>query len=238
MLDSVAVSFRFVTRRLRVRSLTVAVFFGSLAAISSAQMPPAPAQQGTRVRDASALKTPPGANVAIVEFEDMQCPQCGRLNPLLRGAAAQYNIPLLRHDFPLAMHNWSLYAAINARWFDAKGKKIGDEYRDQVFANQASIFNPESLHQFTEKFAKGHGLTLPFAVDPQGTLAAQVKADQALGERTGIDHTPTIWIVISHGNGPPYREVVDSTRLYEAIDQALADTRSAAPAKKSIARKK
>jgi len=226
-------------RLLAVRSMAASALFIALVLLAPStarsQFPPA---AGTRVRDASALKPPAGANVAIVEFEDMQCPQCGRLNPLLKAAAAQYKIPLTRHDFPLAMHNWSLIAAINSRWFDTKGKKIGDEYRDEIFANQASIFNPITLRQFTEKFAREHNLTLPFSIDPQGTLAAQVKADQTLGERIGIDHTPTIWIVTAHSTGSPYIEVVDSNRLYEAIDQAMAETRAApSPTKKSKSKK-
>ena len=146
-------------------------------------------------------------------------------NPLLRDAAAKYNIPWVRHDFPLPFHAWSMKAAVNARWFDTKSKKIGDEYRDAVFANQPSITNPDGLRQFTEKFAKDRGIALPFAMDPQGSLASLVKADYALGQRIGIEHTPTIWVVTANSKGAPFVEVVDRTKLYELIDQALADTR-------------
>jgi len=61
----------------------------------------------TPVRDPAALKPPAGARVAIIEFEDMECPDCANANPLLREAAAKYNIPLIRHDFPLPFHPWS-----------------------------------------------------------------------------------------------------------------------------------
>ena len=116
-----------------------------------------------------------------------------RLRPrqsLLKRPRPKYKIPLVRHDFPLAMHAWSFTAAVNARWFDTHSKALGDEYRDQVFANQASIVSPDVLLQFTEKFAIIHGLALPFAIDPQGQLAELVKADYALGQRIGIEHTP------------------------------------------------
>jgi protein-disulfide isomerase len=166
--------------------------------------------------------------VAIVEFEDMECPDCGRANPLLKEAAAKYNIPWVRHDFPLPFHNWSTNAAINARWFDTKSKKLGDEYRDEVFANQISITSPESLAQFTEKFAQSHNVALPFAIDPQGKLSSEVKADYALGQRIGIEHTPTIWVVTANSKGAPFVEVVDRTKLFQLIDQALADTRTTA----------
>ena len=208
-------------------SLALAALLCATAAHAQFATPPA----GTQVRDASVLKPPAGTRVAIIEFEDMECPDCGRANPLLREAAAKYKIPLVRHDFPLPMHAWSFQAAVNARWFDAaKGKTIGDEYRDQVFASQASIVGLDGLRQFTEGFAKSHGIALPFAMDSQGKLAAEVKADYALGQRVGIEHTPTIWVVTANSKGAPFVEVLDRSKLYQMIDQALADTASASKA--------
>jgi protein-disulfide isomerase len=184
----------------------------------------------TQVHDSAALKPPAGARVALVEFVDMECPDCARANPLLKEAAAKYKIPLVRHDFPLAMHAWSFNAAVNARWFDTHSKALGDDYRDQVFANQVSIVSPDLLLEFTQKFAASHGLTLPFAIDPQGKLTELVKADFDLGQRIGIEHTPTIWVVTAHSKGAPFVEVVDRSKLYQLIDQAFADTASAKPA--------
>ena len=181
---------------------------------------------GTEVHDPSALRPPAGARVALLEFEDMECPDCARANPVLKAAAATYHIPWVRHDFPLPFHAWSMNAAVNARWFDLKGKALGDEYRDAVFANQPSITSPDQLAQFTEKFAKDHGIALPFAIDPQGKLIAEVKGDYALGQRIGIEHTPTIWVVTANSKGAPFVEVVDRTKLYQLIDQAIADTKS------------
>jgi protein-disulfide isomerase len=181
--------------------------------------------QTTQVHDPSALVPPPGARVAIVEFEDMECPDCSRANPLLREAAAKYNIPWVRHDFPLSFHPWSFQAAVNARFFDTKSKKIGDDYRDYIFSNQPQITR-ENLPQYTQTFANAHKVALPFAIDPQGKFAAEVKADYALGQRIGIEHTPTIWVTTRQSKGAPFVEVVDRTRLFQLIDQALADTRA------------
>ena len=179
----------------------------------------------TPVHDASALKPPAGAKVAIVEFEDLECPDCARANPLLKEAAAKYNIPWIRHDFPLPMHSWSFQAAVNARYLDTKSQALGNEYRDSVFANQISIETLAQLQQFTQHFADSHKIALPFAIDPMGKLAQEVKADYALGQRIGIEHTPTIWIVTNAAHAAPFVEVVDRSKLYQLIDQALADTR-------------
>ena len=190
--------------------------------------PPSP---GTQVHDPAALKPPPGARVAIVEFDDMECPDCSTANPLLMEAAEKYHIPWMRHDFPLSFHPWSFQAAVNARWFDLKSKKLGDEYRNAIFANQASLGEDAGrMDAFTQQFAAQHGMAFPFSVDPQGKLTAEVKADYALGQRIGIEHTPTIWIVTDHSKGAPFVEVVDRSKLFQMIDQALEDTKGAAPA--------
>jgi len=225
---------RFCSTVVRVSGLLPAVA-GLMAAAALAVLPAAHAQfnvppAGTQVHDPTPLKPPTGAKVAIVEWEDMECPDCARANPLLREAAVKYSIPWVRHDFPLAFHAWSFNAAVNARWFDTKSKKLGDDYRDEVFANQQSITTPDALAQFTQKYAQSHGVAFPFAVDPQGRLAAEVKADYALGQRVGIEHTPTIWVVTANSKGAPFVEVVDRSKLYQLIDQALADTRSASAA--------
>jgi len=111
---------------------------------------------------------------------------------------------------------------------------VGEEYRNQVFANQNSIYNLDALRQFTQKFAQSHGVQLPFAVDPQGKLLAEVKADSELGRRTGIHQTPTVFIVTANGKGAPFREVLSiDSDLYQDIDQALADTAAAKTATKA-----
>jgi protein-disulfide isomerase len=155
------------------------------------------AQSPMQVLDPSALHPPVGSRVAIVEFDDLQCPSCAAANPILKAAAAKYHIPWVRHDFLIPYHNWSRIAAINARWFDQKSKPLGDEYRDEVFASQASIYNPDSLAQFTQKFA----------------------------QNTGIRSTPTIFVVTAGGKGAPFTQVMNpAQQLYTTIDQAIANT--------------
>jgi protein-disulfide isomerase len=211
----------------RPRAAAFLAIAAALFVASAARAQFAPPSPTTPVHDPSALRPPAGARVAIVEFEDLECPDCARANPLVKEAAAKYHIPWVRHDFPLPFHNWSMNAAVNARWFDTKSKALGDEYRDTVFANQPSITSPDVLTQFTQKFAADHHIALPFAIDPQGKLLAEVKADYALGQRIGLEHTPTIWVVTANSKGAPFVEVVDRTKLYQLIDQALADTASA-----------
>ena len=173
--------------------------------------------------DTSALRPPKGAKVAIVVFEDLQCPDCARAAPLVHEAAKTYKIPLVLYDFPLPQHNWSFDAAVDARWFDTKSKETGDEYRLYIFAHQPQITTPEILRSVTEKFAADHKLTMPLFVDPKGDLTAKVKADYDLGQRVGIIHTPTLYVVSNTSRGAPFIEVVDRTQLYTLIDNMLKD---------------
>jgi protein-disulfide isomerase len=164
-----------------------------------------------------ALRPPKGAQVAIVVFEDFQCPQCGRVAPLLAQASRTYKIPLVQHDFPLPGHNWSFDAAVLARYFDTHSKEIGNEFRETVFAHQLEIF-PQNLRGFADKFAAEHKIALPFLVDPEGKLAGLVRADKDLGVSLHIEHTPMIWVVSSKRSGKPYVEVTDTSQLYVMIE--------------------
>jgi protein-disulfide isomerase len=172
--------------------------------------------------DTSSLRPPKGSKVALIVFEDLECPDCARAAPLLHDAAKKYNIPLVQHDFPLPLHPWSFEAAVNARYFDTVSKEVGDQYRLFIFQNQASI-TKANLRNVTDRFANDHKVTMPFVIDPMGELAAKVKADQQLGQRVGLDHTPTIYIVSDSAHGRPVIEVTDRTQLYTMIDQAIKE---------------
>jgi protein-disulfide isomerase len=206
-------------------ALAVSGVFMTLATLPlTAQFKPSSTPVPTNLL--SVLRPPAGARVAIIEFEDQECPSCGQENPVLKTAAEKYHVPWIRHDFPLPQHNWSFQAAVNARWFDTKSKKLGDEYRDTVFANQANISTPDDLRGFTDKFAQSHGIAMPFLLDPQGKLAQEVNADKDLGMRMGVHQTPTVWVVTDKTNGPglPYVEVDDFSNLYSYLNQAINAT--------------
>jgi protein-disulfide isomerase len=169
-----------------------------------------------------ALRPPKGAQVAIVVFEDLQCPQCRRLAPILEQAAKTYKIPLVRHDFPLPMHNWSYNAAVMARYFDTTSKALGNEFRDYIFSNQLEI-NPQNLRGYADKFANEHKVALPFLIDPQGKFAAEVNADRDLGKEIKLDHTPTVYVVSSRHAEKPYVEMKEISQLYALIDAMMKE---------------
>jgi len=166
------------------------------------------------------LRPPKGAQIAIVVFEDFQCPRCAYVAPLLAQASRTYKIPLVQHDFPIPGHIWSFEAAVLARYFDTHskeiGKEIGNEFRATVFAHQMEI-NPLNLHGFAEKFATEHKINLPMIEDKDDKLAGLVKADKELGLSLKIKGTPTIWVVSNQRAAEINVKDID-TQLYELID--------------------
>jgi len=207
----------------RMNRLLAVVFVASLAGVAVAQtsMPP---NQVTPFKDTSIFKPPVGAKVAILEFEDMECPACAHAFPIVHTAMKQYNIPLVRHDFPLGpMHPWSKQAAVWARYMQDKiSPDVATDYRRQVFASQYMISSPDDLQNFTKKFLESHGQQMPFVADPTGQFTREVDADHALGDKVGLNETPTIIVVTNRG----WIQVKDVSQLYAAIDTAIAATRN------------
>jgi protein-disulfide isomerase len=208
--------------------LAAVIFFlgAGLPAIAQTSVPP---NAGEKIKDPSALKPPPGARIAILEFEDMECPLCAHHFPIVRAAADRYKIPLVRHDYPITeIHIWSLEAAVTARYLqDTISPKIAEDYRRDVFANQNRIANREDLGLFNQKWFQSHGQKMPFVMDASGHCTQEVKADRALGDHIGVRHTPCIFVVTQKS----WTEVVDINQLYRTIDIALADT--TAPVKRT-----
>lgn len=181
------------------------------------------------------LKPPAGAKVAIIEWEDLECPACSHAFPIVHAAIAHYKIPYIRHDFLIPGHIWSKDAAVTARYLQDKvSPDVATDYRRQVFATQYKIASKDDLHNFTVGFFRSKNLQMPFVMDPSGQFLKEVQADHDLGIKMGLQHTPTLIVATNRG----WVQVVDTSELYSVIDKALAEpgapaAKSAAPAHKT-----
>jgi protein-disulfide isomerase len=200
-----------------------------LAALPAVAQYSAPPNTGNTFKDTSLIKPPAGVKIAILKFEDLECPACAHSYPIVHAAADKYKIPIVRHDFPLGgAHIWSRDAAITARYLQDKiSPATAEEFRSAVFAAQMSIATREDLNNFTTKFFQQHKLNMPFVMDPAGLFAAEVQADRTLGDRIGISQTPTIWVVSQKS----WVQVTDMNQLYSAIDAMEAQVAQSTPAK-------
>src|SRR5216684_210120 len=165
--------------------------------------------------DGSSLKPPAGAKVAVVVFEDLECPSCAAAYPKIWEAANAYHVPVMLRDFPLGpKHPWSMEAAVWARFFDERSQKLGEDFRGYIFKNQNSI-NPGNLRQYVDKFAADNHIPVPFNWDPGDKLRAKVIADHDLGTRIGINETPTIFVV----SNTESRQIPQIDQLASTIDE-------------------
>jgi len=207
------------------RLLSAALFLSLVGVVAHAQTA-VPAGQGDPFKDTSMLKPPPGVRVAIIEWEDPECPACAHAFPIVHAAIAHYKIPLIRHDFQIH-RTWGPEAMLYARYLEDKvSPEMATDYRRQFFAMQYQIASMEDLHNFTVKFFQANHQQMPFVLDPTGQFKKEVEADNALGQKLGLMHTPTI-IVATQKH---WVQVVDTSQLYSVIDAALAQTAGAAPA--------
>jgi protein-disulfide isomerase len=169
--------------------------------------------------DATLLKPPRGAAVAIVMFEDLQCADCSKAFLAVWEAADTHKVPVVLHDFPLPMHNWAFDAAVWARYFDKTSADMGNDFRRFIYANQNQITR-DNLPQWVQKFAAENKTAVPSDKDPEGKLADLVKADYLLGQRIGVEHTPTIWVVSNSGVSQP---LVEEVKVREKLGQIIED---------------
>jgi protein-disulfide isomerase len=169
--------------------------------------------------DATLLKPPRGAAVAIVMFEDLQCADCSKAFLAVWEAADTHKVPVVLHDFPLPMHNWAFDAAVWARYFDKTSADMGNDFRRFIYANQNQITR-DNLPQWVQKFAAENKTAVPSDKDPEGKLADLVKADYLLGQRIGVEHTPTIWVVSNSGVSQP---LVEEVKVREKLGQMIED---------------
>jgi protein-disulfide isomerase len=181
--------------------------------------------------------------VAIVIFEDLQCSDCSKAYPVVWEAANAHKVPVVLHDFPLPMHNWAFQAAVWGRYFDQVSPEMGNEFRKFIYANQIQITR-DNLLQWTQKFAAETKTSVPQENDLDGKLADLVRADYLLGQRIGVEHTPTIWVVGKSGVSQP---LVEEVKVGEKLGQMIEDMLSQAqpvtaaklnsPAKASVRKK-
>jgi len=190
----------------------------------------------SRAADGSQLKPPPGARVAIVVFEDLECPSCATAYPMVWEAAKSHNVPVMLRDFPLEKHPWSFDAAVFARYFDTKSQKLGEDFRGYIYKNQTQI-DKQNLRQYVDKFANDNKTPIPFVLDPDGQLKAKIIADRTLGNQIGLQHTPTIFVIGNGGPATPPIEIDDYSKIGQAVEEMLQKAPAPAPAKKAPTKK-
>ncbi len=142
----------------------------------------------------------PGAPVTVVEFGDFQCPYCKQEAATVRTQLMQAfpgDVQLFYMDYPLAsIHPYARSAAVLGRCIYSQNNGSFWAYHDWIFEHQDEI-TPENLREKTLDFAKtdknlSPGTLTACAVSQQA--GSEVDRSVALGEKLGINATPTLFV--------------------------------------------
>lgn len=158
-----------------------------------------------------------GANapVTIVEFTDFECPSCANAQPVLENLVKEYGdkVKLVAHSFPLEQHKHAFKAAEAAEAAREQGKYW--EYTLILFKYQKEL-EPDKLKSYASLLGLDRK-KFDEALD-SGKFADAVKQELSVGDRIGVDSTPSVFI-----NGKRIREKTREA-LKAAIEAALKDT--------------
>lgn len=154
------------------------------------------------------------APVTIIEFSDFQCPFCQRVNPTLTQIRNTYGdrVKIIFKDYPLPNHPQAPKAAEAARCAAEQNKFW--EMHDAMFANQRALEVPQ-LKQ-TARSLGINGATFDSCLD-SGKYAKLVQSGSELGERMGVNSTPSLYV-----NGRPVIGAMPFEVFKQVIDEELA----------------
>lgn len=161
----------------------------------------------------SPVKGPANAKVTIVEFSDFQCPYCKRGRDVMDEMLKAYpnDVKVTFKHFPLGFHKEAEPAA-RASWAAQQQGKFW-EYHDILFNNQDKLgadFYLATARQLKLDENK-------FKTDMNSEAAAkQVKEDNEVGAKNGIQGTPGFFV-----NGVAVKGAYPSAHFKQIVDRWL-----------------
>ncbi len=141
----------------------------------------------------SPVRGPSDALVTIVEFSDLECPFCRRVQPTLDSVLAHHptDVRLVWKNYPLSAHKQARPAASFAMEAYARGGAPAFWRVQQLLFGAPSLDEPS-----LSLIAKSAGLdeTALLQAARENTHAREIDADVKLGEKLGVTGTPTFFI--------------------------------------------
>jgi protein-disulfide isomerase len=168
---------------------------------------------------------PASAPVTLVEYSDLECPVCARMQEELETEIVPKYGDKLRvvfKEFPLvAIHDWALTAAIAAQCtYQLEPSKYVD-FRTAVYKNQTSINGDHArdllLHVAAE--AGVDNMKLAACIDAKESLP-RVEANMQEADALGVGQTPTIFI-----NGKTLVGAPPAADVEKIIDEVMHESK-------------
>ncbi|MEO8044017.1 MAG: thioredoxin domain-containing protein [Spartobacteria bacterium] len=163
---------------------------------------------------------PRNAPVTMEVYGDFQCPSCAVATVIVGDMEKKYGdqLRVIFHEFPLAMHQHAVKAAMAAEAAGLQGHFW--EMHDMLYKYQSVWSKSSDPSTFFGAYAESIGLDGgQFAVDAKSPeVQARVISDGDAGVARGVKNTPTIFI-----NGAEVQGGFRPENLQQAIEGALAE---------------
>lgn len=165
------------------------------------------------------MRGPENAPVTVEVYGDFQCPSCATTSRALGALEKKYEgeLKVIFHQFPLAMHQHAVPAAMAAEAAGLQGHFW--EMHDLLYQYQPVWSRTSDPARFFAAYAKSLGLDMAqFARDARSAeTKARVIADGDSGVARGVKNTPTLFM-----NGQLARNAFSEENMEAAIKAALA----------------
>ncbi|MGO8718448.1 MAG: DsbA family protein [Acidobacteriaceae bacterium] len=181
----------------------------------------------------------PKAKVTIVNFDDLECPFCARMNEVLFPGTEQHYGNLVRYvylDFPLVqLHPWAMHAAVNVNCLAAQSPTGYWNLVDTLHEHSEEISGAQGQQNLAASVKKVDDATLAEGkrdnVD-MGKLEAciskqdesGIRASMNQGDALGVDGTPTLFV-----NGERATGALSQSMLWTIVDRAIRDAGGVPP---------
>ncbi len=179
--------------------------------------------------DGRPVRGNPEAKVTIVNFDDLECPFCARMNAEFFPDTMEHYKGLVKFvylDFPLAeIHPWAMHAAVDANCLAAQGGTAYWNYVDYLHTHGQDVSGPDNdpakAAVRLDKLARQQGEEQHLdAVKLDACLLKQdgskVEAEMKIGDKLGVNATPTFFV-----NGERWAGQLEESQLWIMIDRAL-----------------
>jgi protein-disulfide isomerase len=164
---------------------------------------------------------PGRAPVTIVEYADLQCPSCARMQEFLeKQLLPKYGdkVRIVFKEFPLPMHDWSSTAAIANECAYQITPSTFFDFRTRIFASQTAI-NVTNVRDQMLSLGEQAGVDrvkLAACIDSKASLP-RVEKGMREGQLLGVASTPTFFV-----NGKILAGAATPEAFFKMVDEALA----------------
>ncbi len=169
------------------------------------------------------------AKVTIVNFDDLECPYCARMNAeFFPDTLDRYKglVKFVYLDYPLVeIHPWAMHAAVDANCLAQENPTAYWDYVDYLHTHGQDVSGPDNdpakAAATLDKLARQQGeqqhvdsgkLDACLAKQDENKVQAEVKE----GDKLGVNATPTFFV-----NGERWAGQLEEHQLWVMIDRAL-----------------